>query len=320
MPRPGSPQSPRLLHGAGKDGIAAANDGVRTIFDLPAYLARIVLDAPPAPDAAGLAQLQRAHRLAIPFENLDVALGRPISVESAAVAAKLVAARRGGYCFEHNRLFLDALAALGFEARPVLARVWLGVADDAPPRTHVFALVTIAGREWIADAGFGGSYSPPMPLADGEEATAPDGARFRLARDPVHGWMLSRDGDPAMTDGRATGAGWQRQYSFTLDPVFPSDIALSNWYVQTAPESRFVQRQIVSIVLPRGFATLDGLRYLWRKGDESAETEITDPRVFRMRLGLLFGLQLSAAEVTQLGLFGTAPAELSTPAPSSSRT
>ena len=86
------------------------------MFDLTAYLARIDLPARPTLDAAGLARLQHAHRLAIPYENLDVILGRGIAIDSASVFAKLVTARRGGYCFEHNRLFGDALSAL--RARP----------------------------------------------------------------------------------------------------------------------------------------------------------------------------------------------------------
>ena len=96
------------------------------MFDLDAYLARIALKERPLADAEGLAMLQRSHRLAIPFENLDIILGRGIRIDSESVFAKLVTAKRGGYCFEHNRLFLDALTALGFEARPLLARVWLG--------------------------------------------------------------------------------------------------------------------------------------------------------------------------------------------------
>ena len=152
------------------------------MFDLDAYLERLRLAAPPTADAAGLVRLQHAHRLAIPFENLDVRLGRPIAIDGASVFAKLVGARRGGFCFEHNRLFLDALAALGFEARALLARVWLG-ASEVPPLTHTLSLVALGGEAWIADAGFGGSYAPPMPLVDGAEADAPDGARFRLTRD-----------------------------------------------------------------------------------------------------------------------------------------
>ncbi|HEX8388777.1 MAG TPA: arylamine N-acetyltransferase, partial [Sphingomonas sp.] len=112
------------------------------MFDLDAYLARVRLPARPTLDGYGLQALQRAHRMAIPFENLDVYAGRPAAIDGASAFAKLVTGKRGGYCFEHNRVFLDALAALGFEARPVLARVWLG-ADATPPLTHVLSLVAI---------------------------------------------------------------------------------------------------------------------------------------------------------------------------------
>ena len=272
------------------------------MFDLDAYLTRIDLPARPTTDAEGLARMQRAYRLAIPFENLDVRLGRGIAIDSAPVFAKLVTARRGGYCFEHNRLFLDALDATGFAARPLLARVWLG-ATEPPPLTHTLSLVTIGDEQWIADPGFGGSYAPAMRLADGETAQAPDGARFLLARDGEYGWMLSRDGDPATTDGRGAGAGWQRQYSFTTDTVHHSDLAMGNWWASSAPASRFTNVTVVSIILPRGFATLTDRDYRRRAASTDSAGEITDPRVYRMRLSMMFGIDLSAEEVAALDLF-----------------
>jgi N-hydroxyarylamine O-acetyltransferase len=273
-------------------------------FDLAAYLARIDMPARPTLDAAGLARLQLAHRLAIPFENLDVMLGRGIAIDSGSVFAKLVVARRGGYCFEQNRLFLDALADLGFAARPLLARVLLGHAagDPLPPLTHTFSLVTVEGQDWIADPGFGGSYAPVMPLADGAEGEAPDGARFRLTRQD-DGWLLDRHGPAATTDGRGGGEGWRPQYAFTLAPVAEADLGLSNWWTSTAPASRFRQLVIASIVLPHGLASLTDTRYRrWAAGEET-EATITDPRVYRMRMGLMFGIALSAEEVATLGLF-----------------
>ena len=272
------------------------------MFDLDAYLARIAMPARPTLDAAGLQRLQLAHRMAIAFEGLDARLGRPIAIDGDSVFAKLVAGRRGGYCFEHNRLFLDALAALGFVARPLLARVWLG-ASAVPPLTHTLSLVRVDGQDWIADAGFGGSYSPAMPLVDGAEATAPDGARFVLSGGEG-GWMLARDGDPLTTDGRDTAPGLRAQYSFTLAEVEPADLALGNHWSSTAPPSRFVDHAIVSIVLPRGFATLTDRLYRRRSGEEATSAEITDPRVYRMRLSLMFGIDLSVGEIAALGLFG----------------
>ncbi len=271
------------------------------MFDLEAYLLRVAMPARPTLDSIGLGRVQHAHRLSIPFEDLDVVLGRGIAIDSTSVFAKLVTARRGGYCFEHNRLFLDALAELGFTVRSLLARVWIA-ATDVPPLTHTFALVTIDGQDWIADTGFGGSYTPVLPLADGAEATAPDGARFRLEA-TEQGWMLLRDGDPMTTDGRGETGGFQPQYSFTLAQVFDADLALSNHWTSTAPASRFTHTPIASIVLPNGFASLIGRNYRRRSGTDTTVGEITDPRVYRIRMSLLFGIDLSVEDVAALGLF-----------------
>ena len=269
-------------------------------FDLDAYLERIFLAVAPDVSAEGLAALQLAHRLAIPFENLDIILGRGIAIDSDSVFAKLVTARRGGYCFEQNRLFGDALAALGFSARPLLARVWLG-GVETPPQTHTFSLVTVDGQDWIADPGFGGSYTPPMPLIDGVRVPAPDGGVFRLNMDPVQGWMLSRDG-VLVRETRGDGNA-QHQYSFTLAPAYDSDLVLGNHWTSTAPISRFRNFRLVSIVLPRGFASLTDRAYRGRAAAHETMAEITDPRVYRLRLSMMFGIDLSVEEVAALGLF-----------------
>lgn len=275
---------------------------LQTMFDLPAYLDRIGLPAPVTPDAEGLQRLQRAHRLAIPFESLDIPLGRPIAIDTGSVFAKLVTARRGGFCFEHNRLFGDALAAIGFTTRPLLARVWLG-AEDVPPLTHCLSLVTIDGQAWIADAGFGGSYVPVLPLVEGAAAVASDGARFRLGREATYGWLLDREGQAGTTDGRAAGPGPQPQFSFTLATVFDADLALGSHWAATHSDSRFVRHRVVTLILPRGFASLIDRHYRHRAEDEEDAGEIADPEVYRQRLRLTFGIDLSAEEVAALGLY-----------------
>lgn len=271
-------------------------------IDLDTYMARIGLGIRPEADAEGLAAVQRAHRLAIPFENLDVRLGRGISLDPEHVFDKLVHKRRGGYCFEQNQLFLRAITALGFDARPLLARVWL-MADGVPPLTHTLNLVHIDGQDWIADAGFGGSYSPPMPLIDGAAATGPDGAQFRLRTDPDYGWLLERKGDPKATDGRTLHDDWQLQYSFTLTSVATIDLALSNHWTSTKPDTRFTTLSVVSIVLPSGFASLTDRHYTRRNGDQLVEAEIESVTAYRLRLSFVFGIVLDDVEVGGLGLF-----------------
>ena len=84
-------------------------------LELEAYLHRIGVGTPPSPDLAGLEVLHEAHCAAIPFENLDILLGRPIALDLTSLQAKLVAGRRGGYCFEQNTLFAAVLEVLAAE-------------------------------------------------------------------------------------------------------------------------------------------------------------------------------------------------------------
>lgn len=271
-------------------------------LDLDAYLARLGLGLPPLADAAGLFTVQRAHRLSIPFENLDVRLGRGISLDPDHVFEKLVQRRRGGYCFEHNQLFLRALTAIGFDARPLLARVWLGTAE-LPPKTHTINLVRIDGEDWIADAGFGGSYAPPMKLFDGSQASGPDGAEHRLTRSEDHGWLLERRGDPRATDGRSGNPDWQPQYSFTLEQVATPDLEVANHWTSTRPGVRMTSFSIVSLCLPSGFATLTDRHYTRRNGDQYVEADLDSPTAYRLRLNFVFGVVLDEVEVMGLGLF-----------------
>lgn len=237
--------------------------------------------------------IQRAHRLAIPFENFDVLLGRGVSLGAGKVFDKLVRQRRGGYCFEQNGLFLDALRAAGFDARPLLARVWL-FATETPPKTHMLNLVTIDGQEWIADAGFGGSYTPPMLLKE-HEVTGADGIRHRLLRDADFGWTLERSADG--------GESWAQQYSFTTAPVWTSDIALSNHFVSTVPGGLFTSKVMVSIVLPNGFASLVDRDYSRSSASGEEKAEIASAKALQLRLSLVFGIDLTSEEVERLGLF-----------------
>jgi N-hydroxyarylamine O-acetyltransferase len=258
---------------------------------LGAYFARI--RAGEATSSLGaLTEIQRAHRLAIPFENLDILLGRGIGLDPQTLFDKLVTRRRGGYCFEQNALLLGMLQALGFEARPLLARVWLN-ATETPPRTHTLNLVHVEGEDFIADAGFGGSYVPPMPLVADEVVKTEDGARHRLVRAGEHGWMLQRD----------VGGGWQRQYSFTTERVWPADLDAANHWTATRPDTRFTTLRIVSGTLPDGHVALTGRTLtVTRKG--LAETrEIEDRDEYRQVLRETFGLDLSPEEVDGLGLF-----------------
>src|SRR5438552_14153171 len=105
--------------------LRAMTDGGENLarFDLDAYLRRIEYGGELRPSAGALQALHAAHATHIPFENLDILLGRPILIDVGSVQNKLVTLRRGGYCFEQNLLFATAVEALGFAVTKLAARV-----------------------------------------------------------------------------------------------------------------------------------------------------------------------------------------------------
>lgn len=226
-------------------------------FDLAAYLARIGLDRAPRADADGLARLHEAHACAIPFENVDVLLGPLPALDPVALQDKMVARRRGGYCYEQNGLFHLALAATGFAVRPRLARVLFN--RPAPgPRSHQFLVASIAGRDWLADVGFGGpGLVTPMPLEAGR-VDAQHGTRFRLLADPDVGTVLQRARDD----------GWTDLYGFADEACLAVDIEMANYFTGSAPQSPFRRTLVCARPTRDGRATLNGARLaLFRNGE-----------------------------------------------------
>lgn len=135
-------------------------------LDLDAYLHRIGYGGPRNTTLETLAAVHRAHVGAIAFENLDPWLGRPVALDIGAVQRKLVAQRRGGFCYEHNLLLGRALAALGFGVTELAARVrWNVPTEVTRPRTHMLLAVNVAAQRYIVDAGFGGhTITAPLRL------------------------------------------------------------------------------------------------------------------------------------------------------------
>lgn len=147
-------------------------------FDFNAYLNRIGI-ARPEPTLAGLSALQQAQLSAIPFENINPLLGLLPDLDPAALMDKIVASRRGGYCFELNGLFEHALNELGFAYQPIMARVRMGRSEGGP-RLHLGFIVEADGESWLVDVGFGGpSHYRPLRLGTEQEQML-DHNRFRL--------------------------------------------------------------------------------------------------------------------------------------------
>jgi N-hydroxyarylamine O-acetyltransferase len=266
-------------------------------FDLDRYLDRVGLRAAPSPDLEGLAAVQAAQLRAIPFENFDVLLGPGIDVATAAVYEKLVTRRRGGYCFECNTLLRDALGALGFEARTLLARVVIDRVDGpVPARTHAVVKVRLGADAYIVDCGFGAQTArAPLRLEDGAEGGDAPASRggWRLRADREFGWRLLRtEPDEPPRD----------LYVFDESRVYPADIALGNHWTSTHPSTHFTRRPIGVRHTDEGRVVLNGRRLIEHVGSAVEERVVDAPdawlEAIRTRLGI--PLEIDAGQIERL--------------------
>ena len=256
-------------------------------FDLDAYLARIGYDGPATPRLETLCEIHRLHPQAIAFENLNPLLHWPVQLDARSLQRKLVAQRRGGYCYEHNLLLKHALERIGFRVVGLAARVLLNQPEDAiRPRTHMLLQVDIDDEIWIADVGFGGlTLTAPMRLVEQVPQATPH-EPFRLMRIA---------GDYAL-QAEVRGE-WRTLYRFDLQEQVLPDYELTNWYLSNNPESRFVVNLIAARTHPqRRYALLNNELTVHEMNGESTRRTLGSAAGLREVLRETFGIALPDSE------------------------
>jgi len=249
-------------------------------LDLDAYFDRIGYSDGLTATLATLEQLLFAHATSIPFENLDILLGRPILLDVPSVEAKLVTARRGGYCFEQNTLLAAVLERLGFQVTRLQARVRAG-STHLRPRSHMLLRVDIGERPWLADVGFGADgLLGPLPLAPGEPV-----------RQFAWSYRLRQEGELRVLES-LQGEAWQDLYAFTLEEAYPIDYVVANHYTSTHPNSPFVRGLVVQLPGPEVRWTLQNQRLSEIRPRERRETVIEGDAALLDMLARRFGLHL----------------------------
>lgn len=254
------------------------------MLDVDAYLKRIDYRGPTKPTIATLRALHRVHLLTVPFENLDIHLGRPIVLDPAALFRKIVQQRRGGFCYELNGLFAILLTELGFKVRLLSARVARESGDFGPEFDHLVLLVQLSER-WLADVGFGDHFRSPLRLD--ERQAQVDGRRtYRLTRGRGGLNLWEREGRSA----------WEAQYVFTLRARRFADFAAMCLYHQTSPESSFTRKRICSRATPGGRVTLSDMRLIVTQRGNRRETLLSSRTEYAAVLNAHFGISLESTE------------------------
>jgi N-hydroxyarylamine O-acetyltransferase len=225
-----------------------------------AYLALLGVRQPVRPDAAGLAELQWKHLLAVPFENLDIHLGRAIRLSEEALLAKILDERRGGFCYELNGAFAALLTALGYRVTLLSARVYTPDGDMGIPFDHLALRVDLA-EPWLVDVGFGRFVRQPLRMDVRTEQRDPAGVFHIVAGE--HGDLdVHQDGPP--------------QYRLEARPRVLPDFAAGCWWHQTSPTSHFTKAPICSRPTSTGRITLGGRTLVRTNGADRHEEILTD--------------------------------------------
>lgn len=216
-------------------------------FDLNSYFARIGFQGEAKADVATLTELMRVQLRSVPFENLDVQAGQVVSLVPEDIVQKIVAQRRGGYCYEVNGLFAMALEALGIEYFFVAARPMFYAVRR--PKTHMAILAKLANQTWLCDLGFG-SYGlrEPLSMEVLDREVQQDQDRFKLSRLPDLEYLLEA----------CIGGQWTPQFSFSPVAQEWLDFAPVNYMNSTHPEVIFVKQLLVILQTPEGRKILSG--------------------------------------------------------------
>ena len=256
----------------------------RADVDLAGYLARTGHPPVGAPTVAALRSLAEAHVRAIPFENIDVVLGRHKGIDVSVINSKVLRRDRGGYCYEHQMLFGGVLERLGYRVRRLMAR---GKADRSGPHTHMMLVVSAEGQDLLTDIGYGANMLYPIPLRDG---VIVDQGGWELRLEDDNGWWVL---------SKRVGDEWEVMYGFDLIERRRIDYEVAHHYVSTHPKSPFTGQTVVMRLEPGLSRRLVGHTLTVERPDGTVVTTEVDASALDSTLRGL-GVVLTASELAAL--------------------
>lgn len=252
-------------------------------MNVAAYLERIGYLQAVKPDVQTLHQLQQAHLLAVPFENLDIAWKRPIRLDHDSLWDKIIRQRRGGFCYELNGLFAELLQVIGYAVTYLNARVFNSNGELGIDFDHLALLVRLpeSDQRWLVDVGFGDSFHEPLNFEErGEQQQGLRAYRIEEANGGFVTWQRNYDGS------------WERQYFFDLQPhQFPKDYESGCLYHQTSPKSSFTRGSIISRATTDGRVSLEAGRLILTVNGQRTVREIQNPAEYEELLQHYFDIK-----------------------------
>jgi N-hydroxyarylamine O-acetyltransferase len=248
-------------------------------MNVDAYLYRIGLNSRPPATLAGLTAIHRAHLLAVPYENIDVQFGRPVTIERPAIYEKIVEKKRGGWCYEMNGIMGWALGELGFNVTRATGAVMRETSGEASDGNHLVLRVELPEGTYLGDVGFGDGPRDPIRVVSG--AFHADGFDFSLRRIDDRWWRLNND-----------PRGGAPSFDFNLDPANEKLLAAKCDFLQTAAASPFVQNLVVQRHVPHGLEILRGRTLRSIRADGISDRALADADELVKTLKTVFALDV----------------------------
>jgi len=246
------------------------------------YLDRIGMRRPTSPDLESLRALHRAHLFAIPYENLDVQLGNKVTIDIPAIYEKIVMRKRGGWCYEMNGIFGWASKELGFNVTRATGAVMRELVGEAVVGNHLVLRIETEDGLYLGDVGFGDGPLEPIRIAPGKFSA--NGFAFDLERVDGNWWRLHNH-----------PRGGAKSFDFNLAPADePRFAAMCDW-LQTAPQSVFVQNAVCQRHTPKGLTILRGRTLRHIAGDDVSERLLDSADDYMTVLRNEFALDLPEA-------------------------
>lgn len=249
------------------------------IMDQTAYLHRIGYQGSLEPSFETLRCLQRAHLLSVPFENLDIHIGRVIKLDEDALFKKIVKGRRGGFCYELNGLFAGLLRQLGFQVALFSARVTED-GEIGQEYDHLVLRVQLE-QPYLVDVGSGDSFLEPLRLND-QDQNDPNGIYH----------LTDRDGQWALWEQHQDDLFWHPKFIFTLLPRQLEEFASMCHYHQTSPESSFTRQRVCSQARPDGRITLTDTRLIKTTLGQKEVVPVSTKEEFNTALWEYFAIRI----------------------------
>ena len=243
------------------------------------YLSRIRFESlDPTPTFETLRSLQRAHLLAVPFENLDIHWKHPIVLDLEKFYGKIVTARRGGFCYELNGLFNELLRQIGFQTRLVSARVFNGK-GHGPEFDHAAIVATVGEEEYLVDVGFGAFTAEPLRFVVGDKQKDDSGI-----------FVIRKYDADYLEVAKLDDSTWTSEYIFKDISRDLREFAEMCDFQQYSTDSHFRQGMLCSIMTEAGRKTLTDKSFIVTENGRKTETPINSDSEFYGLLAREFGI------------------------------